>query len=157
MRETSDIARLLCINTCFAHLTRGDPYLARQIKDAVDRSLSDSSCTVDKLAYRKALDKLARTIGFSPEATSFAWIDTEQDLGCSDPLWLRETVMSHLKILARHSHATLLIANLSTVFRPPGKRWSANRRKAYADMIEWLRDLVQARTLPGHPVDLLFL
>jgi hypothetical protein len=157
MKEASEIAQLLCINTCFAHLTRSDPYLARQIKDAVDRSLSDSSCPVNKLAYEKALTRLARTFGFSPEATSFAWIDTEQDHGCRDPLWLRETVMFHLKKLARHPHGTLLIANLSTVIRPEGKRWTIRRRKAYAEMIGWLRDLVRARTIPERPVDLLFL
>ena len=157
MRSTSDIAQLLCINTRFAHLTRSDPYLARQIKDAVDRSLSDSTTPADKQAYQKALDRLARSFGLSSEAASFAWIDTEEDPECRDPLWLRETIMSHLKKMAPHSGGTVLIANLSTSFRPPGKRWSPRRRAAYADMVDWLRDLIQARTLPNHPVSLLVL
>jgi len=155
MRETSDIARLLCINTRFAHLTQSDPYLARQIKDAVDQSLSDSSKPVDKKTYQHALDRLARSFGLSPEAASFAWIDTEQDQGCHDPLWLRETVMAHLKTMTRHSQGTILIANLSTVFRPRGKRWSRRRRAAYGEMVEWLRDFVRERSLPDHPIHLL--
>lgn len=155
MRETSDIARLLCINTRFAHLTHSDPYLARQIKDAVDRSLSDIPGPRSKRAYLDALERLAGSFGQSPEATSFAWIDTEEDPGCHDPLWLRETVMTHLKRMARHPNGTLLIVNLVSVFRPKGKRWSPRRREAYAEMVAWLRDLVRARSLPNHPVNLL--
>ena len=157
MSEASEIARLLCINTRFAHLTRSDPYLARQIKDAIDQSLSDSANPADKQAYQEALDRLARSFGLSPEAASFVWIDTEQDTGCHDPLWLRESIIAHLKTLTRHSQGTILIANLSTLFRPRGKRWTTRRRNAYADMIGWLRDLVRARTLPDHPVNLLIL
>ena len=157
MSEASEIGRLLCINTRFAHLTRSDPYLARQIKDAIDQSLSNSADPADKQAYQEALDRLARSFGLSPEAASFAWIDTEQDTGCHDPLWLRESIIAHLKTLTRHSQGTILIANLSTLFRPRGKRWTTRRRNAYADMIEWLRDLVRARTLPDRPVNLLIL
>ena len=155
MRESSDIAQLLCINTRFAHLTRSDPYLARQIKDAVDQSLSDSSSPTDRQTFQKALDRLAQSFGLSPEAASFAWIDTETDLECRDPLWLRETIMTHLKKMTGQSQGTILIANLSTAFRSPKNRWSPSRRKAYADMVEWLREFIKARTRPEHPINLL--
>jgi len=153
MRETSDIARLLCINTRFAHLTRSDPYLARQIKEAVDQSL----CPGDKHTFQKALDRLARSFGLSPEAASFAWIDTEQDPDCRDPLWLREAIMVHLKKMARFSQGTILISNLGTLFRPPGRRWTAGRRAAYGEMVGWLRDLIRERSRPDHPINLLLI
>ena len=40
MNGTEELVRLLRINTDFAHITGNDPYLAAQIRDAVDASLT---------------------------------------------------------------------------------------------------------------------
>lgn len=155
MNGTEDLVRLLRINTDFAHITGNDPYLAAQIRDAVDASLDDGAAPREE-AYQDAFDRLAGTFGHSAQAGSFAWIDARHDPGANGLLWLRESVMTRLKSLARHANGTLLVANLTEIFRPPGKRWSPARRQAYADTVHWMRELVRARSLPHRPVRLLF-
>lgn len=154
MNGTEELVRLLRINTDFAHITGNDPYLAAQIRDAVEASLTAG---VDpEGAYQDAFDRLAVTFGRSTQAGSFTWIDARHDPGANGLLWLRASVMTRLKSLARHANGTLLVANLTEVFRPPGKRWSPARRRAYADTVQWMRELVRARSLPHRPVRLLF-
>ncbi len=154
MNGTEELVYLLWINTDFAHITNNDPYLAAQIRDAVDASLP-AGADPEEHFYQAAFDRLAGTCGRSPKAGSFTWIDVRRDPGSNGLLWLRASVMARLKALARHSSGTLLISNLTEIFRPPGKRWSPARRRAYADTVEWLRELVRARSLPHRPVRLL--
>jgi hypothetical protein len=154
MNGTEELVRLLRINTDFAHITGNDPYLAAQIRDAVDASLGEVPETNED-AFQDAYERLAGTFGRSAQAGSFAWIDARHDPSVNGLLWLRAAVMARLRSLARHANGTLLVANLTEVFRPPGKRWSPARRQAYADTVQWMRELVRARSLPHRPIRLL--
>jgi hypothetical protein len=154
MKGSEDLIRNLRIQDLFAHLTGDDPYLARQIRDAVDASLA-KRVEPTEADYQAALDRLAADFGPSPEAGRFTWIDARREPDLAGLLWLRASVINCLKRLARHPEGTLLIANLTDLFRPPGKRWTPSRREAYTDTVAWLRDLVRARSLPHRPVNLL--
>lgn len=156
MSDSEALLRTLRIHYLFAHLTGNDPYLTRQIREAVEASLEEGTERTEA-DYQAALDRLTAAFGPSPDAGRFTWIDARQEPGMEGLLWLRASVINQLKRLARHPEGTLLIANLTDLFRPPGKRWTAARRQAYTETVAWLRELVRARSLPHRPVNLLLL
>jgi hypothetical protein len=162
-----DLPALHLLNTVFAGVTGQDLYLAEQLKAGIEQALSENGVTVvagaaagvTPATFAAAVQALQRKFngGTDDLRHGFAHWDAAQSPATPDSLWTREQVLAALKRLAPYQEATLLITNLHATFCPPGRRWTARRRAAYREVLDFLAALAVARKRRRANLTLMFL
>src|SRR3954468_14490811 len=161
-----DLRRLHFINALFGHVTGHDLYLANQIKGAITFSLAEleaQTALQPELAAKFDADfnaaaaaLLAKLFSDLPRHGFFHW-DAALTLAAPTPLFTRAEIMAGLKHLAPYRQSTLLVTNLRPALIPPGHRATPRRKRDYVERIEFIHDLVAARTIRNTDLQLLFI
>jgi len=153
-----DLTSLHLVNTLFADLTGSDLYLAKQIKDAIDASLSknrDQSSL--KAFFNQAVRKLTSDhTEVAPSSYGFRFCNAAPNDNPLDPLWLRAEMLQQIKHLIQFNDATLIVTNLKKAICPKGKRWTKRRQLEYNDTIVYLRTFTCSRIPSKIRLTLLF-
>jgi hypothetical protein len=161
-----NLRRLHFINALFAHVTGHDLYLAKQIQGAITFSLAELeaqtalqpqlAATFDAAFNAAAAELLAKLFSDQPRHGFFHW-DASLTLASPTPLFTRAEIMAGLKQLAPFRESTLLVTNLRPALIPPGLRATPRRKRDYVETMEFIHDLVAARTVRNAELQLLFL
>ena len=164
--DRDDLRRLHFINALFAEVTGHDLYLAKQIKGAITFSLAELeaqpalhpelAAKFDAAFNAAAAELLAKLFSHLPRHGFFHW-DAALTLASSTPLFTRAEMMVGLKHLAPYRESTLLVTNLRPALIPPGRRATPRRKRDYVETLDFIHDLVAARTSRNVDLQLLFL
>ena len=164
--SSENLRRLHFINALFAHVTGHDLYLAKQIQGAITFSLAELeaqtalqpelAATFDAAFNAAAAELLAKLFSDRPRHGFFHW-DASLTLASPTPLFTRAEIMAGLKQLAPFRESTLLVTNLRPALIPPGLRATPRRKRDYVETMEFIHDLVAARTVRHAELQLLFL
>lgn len=161
-----NLRRLHFINALFAHVTGHDLYLAKQIQGAITFSLAELeaqtalqpelAATFDAAFNAAAAELLAKLFSDRPRHGFFHW-DAALTLASPTPLFTRAEIMAGLRQLAPYRASTLLVTNLRPALIPPGHRATPRRKREYVETMDFIHDLVAARTGRNTELQLLFL
>ena len=160
--QSEEYKRLQFINTLFSWVTQDNLYLAEQIKDAISYSLQEleersaKAGIPDDLAFNAAAVELLENFFREQQGHGFFHWDALKSVSVT-PLFARQELIAGLKGITKYRKATLLITNLERAIFRGGKPGAAKRRREYQTMLEYIRDLVKARTSPNADLRLLFL
>lgn len=139
-----ELAKWHCVVNLFAEATGDDPFLAKNIKEAIDASLSAEEgldASIDNFA--EAALRLMQDDAVL--AASYGLFHLELRGRGFDPLFVRDELISGLKRLAGYETALLLITGLRDAVTGPNRRYTRRRQedfeeaKAYIDSVaaEW--------------------
>lgn len=150
-----DLARLHFINTLFADLIGSDLYLAQQIKAAIESSFQEEIPPElqSERFVQAALLLLQKHFRRRPNHGFSQW---DCDAGGFDPLWARQELIGIFKKLAPYPQATVLVTNLRSCICPPGRRWTAQLRRDYAEAVGLIRELARTWSTRRANITLLF-
>jgi len=144
------------LNSLLRLVTQASTEQAQAVRKAIEFTLEDADGDGPSAL---SLDDAARLIlnlhrdGMNAPAFEHCDLRTAD----FDPLFVRESVMVHLRKLAGCPEAILLVTGLRRMVCPPGKRWTSRRRAQYKDVLAYIENLASQHSSPKTRLSLLFL
>lgn len=131
------LAKLHLLQILFRDLTGSDLSLARQLKAAIDFSVTGSlEADAPWPEFVAAVQMLMEA---SPDRSE--GIELLDLTAGFDPLWAREAALSRLKRLAGYERGLLLVTGLRSALCPPPQSWSRRHEVRLRQAIGFLDDL----------------
>ncbi len=156
MKNPNELAKVHCLHSLFGRVTGQDPYLANQIKTAIEYSLTgsaDRSAPLDN--FTQAALKLFASQCPLPPSWGFAHLDLSRN--SFDPLWVRLEFIKSLKHLAGYNENLLVVSGLRVSLCPAGKYWTRRIQKSYQDALIYIDELAAKWSTPNTALTVLYL
>ncbi len=152
----SELAKAHCVHSLFGRLTGRDPYLAGQIKTAIELSLTGSTDRTAPLESftEAALDLFRKQ---SPLAASWGFAHLDLSQKPFDPLWVQAEFIKSLKNLAGYEETLLVVSGLRISFCPEGKYWTRRVQDRYENALSYIDDLAAKWTTPNTAFTVLYI
>jgi len=152
---SDDLARVHCVAELFPQITGEDPFLARQMKEAIERSILSNPNLVNDL---ETFTRIALELGG----------DWEEDQACSafaidfgdrgwDPLFAREEFVRQLKKSSGLQKVVVLVAGLKGAIQGAGRYETQRIKQQYAEAVAYLDDLAARWSTPSTQLQVLYL
>ncbi len=150
-----ELAKWHCVLNLFGEATGDDPFLARNIKEAIDASLlaeEGLDASIDNFA-----EAALRLVHEDPVlAASYGLFHLELRGRTFDPLFVREELIAGLKRVAGYSTALVLVSGLRETFAAPSGRLTQPRREAHAEAKSYLESLAAEWTTENTVLTILY-
>lgn len=155
MANPEELAKLHCLQSLFGPATGNDPYLAQQIKHAIEFSLTGSSEVAAPL--EKFAQAALRLLQEQEPLTSSCGLYCINFNNLSyDPLWIRGELIGALKHLAGYETKLLLITGLRNALCPSGKYWTRRVRERYEDAMNYIDQLALNWSTPNSTLNIVY-
>ena len=155
MSNASELAKLQCLQTLFGRATGGDPYLAQQIKKAIDFSLTgsvDQSAPLER--FTEAALRLGREYRTMPPSCRICHLDFREKE--YDPLWIHRELSRIFRELAGYDSALLIVTGLRCAICPPGRYWTKKYRNQYRAAIEYIDTTAALRSARNTTANIIY-
>jgi hypothetical protein len=151
------IAKNECVGALFAGVTGRDPFLNDNLRDAIDRVLSEETGATASLEQfvHKAME-LTHRKGANGENFSMFRVDLRSRP--YEPLWVRSELIEALKPMTGHRSALLVVSGLEeAVARSlPRNRRRIGREEALAEARGFIDSLAARFTATGCRLNILY-
>lgn len=153
--DLEELAKWHCILNLFAEATGNDPFLVKNIKEAIDASLNaeeglDSS--IDHFA--EAALRLAGD--YSVIAASYGLYHLDLRERGFDPLFARTELLAGLKRIAGYQKSLVIVTGLRQAIAAPGHRLTARRRAAYEEAKAYIDSVAAEWTTANTSLTILY-
>ena len=155
MNNVNEVAKLHCLQTLLGEATGHDPYLTKQIKNAIDFSLTGS---VEKSAslkrFTEAAVRLVREYRTMPVSCGICHLDVRKRE--FDPLWIHEELQRIFKTLSGYKSALLIVSGLKQSIQRPGKYWTRKCRAKHAEAMDYIDETAAQRSARNTRVNIMY-
>lgn len=155
LNTKEDLAKLHCVLNLFRQATGDDPYLAQNIKEAIDASLEEdqeAESSIDQFA-EAAMRLLSQQPGIR---SSYGLFHLDLSGRPFDLLFLREELLRGLRKVAGYRNALIVITGLRSAITHPTGYYTRERQERYQEAVYFIDELAAKWTTDSTEISILY-